>query len=212
MGKIKEGILGGFSGKVGAVIGASWKGIEYMRGLPHKSNKPRTDGQLAQQMVFTLHREFCGGAIEFVDDCFQNYEKHTPMNSAISYNMINATTGIYPDLRVDFPNFMYSKGDLLGTWQPQAVSVTPQTLDLSWQNGLFNPMCSADDIVIALVYDPVSREFATFPQAAKRSDGMVQLELPGNFIGHGVHTYLSFYSKSRNISSTNQYVGETIVV
>ena len=32
MGKIKQGILGGFRGKVGTVIGASWNGISYMRG------------------------------------------------------------------------------------------------------------------------------------------------------------------------------------
>lgn len=31
MGTIKQGILGGFSGKVGTVIGGSWKGISYMR-------------------------------------------------------------------------------------------------------------------------------------------------------------------------------------
>ena len=33
MGKIKQGILGGFQGKVGTVIGASWNGIAYMRGI-----------------------------------------------------------------------------------------------------------------------------------------------------------------------------------
>lgn len=32
MGTIKQGILGGFSGKVGTVAGSSWKGISYMRG------------------------------------------------------------------------------------------------------------------------------------------------------------------------------------
>ncbi len=31
MGTISKGILGGFSGTVGTVIGGSWKGIEYMR-------------------------------------------------------------------------------------------------------------------------------------------------------------------------------------
>jgi hypothetical protein len=29
---IKQGVLGGFSGKVGTVIGSSWKGIAVMRG------------------------------------------------------------------------------------------------------------------------------------------------------------------------------------
>ena len=33
MGTINQGILGGFSGKVGTVIGGSWKGITYMRGI-----------------------------------------------------------------------------------------------------------------------------------------------------------------------------------
>ena len=33
MGKIKQGILGGFRGKVGTVIGASWNGIAYMKGI-----------------------------------------------------------------------------------------------------------------------------------------------------------------------------------
>jgi hypothetical protein len=42
MGTIKQGILGGFSGKVGTVVGASWKGIAYMRSLPQKVKNPRT--------------------------------------------------------------------------------------------------------------------------------------------------------------------------
>jgi hypothetical protein len=34
MGKIKQGVIGGFSGMVGNVIGASRKGIAYMRIRP----------------------------------------------------------------------------------------------------------------------------------------------------------------------------------
>ena len=33
MGIIKQAVPGGFSGKVGTVIGSSWKGIAVMRGL-----------------------------------------------------------------------------------------------------------------------------------------------------------------------------------
>lgn len=32
MGKIRQGILGGFNGTVGTVVGGSWKGMAYMRG------------------------------------------------------------------------------------------------------------------------------------------------------------------------------------
>jgi hypothetical protein len=54
MGTIKKGILGGFSGKVGTVVGASWKGIAYMRSLPQKVKNPRTTGQRSQRSKFSL--------------------------------------------------------------------------------------------------------------------------------------------------------------
>ena len=52
MGKIKQGILGGFKGKVGTVIGASWNGIAYMRGLAQSIKNPQTEAQLKQRSFF----------------------------------------------------------------------------------------------------------------------------------------------------------------
>ena len=52
MGKIKQGILGGFKGKVGTVIGSSWNGIAYMKGLPQSVKDPRTDAQMQQRNFF----------------------------------------------------------------------------------------------------------------------------------------------------------------
>ncbi len=53
MGKINQGILGGFKGKVGTVIGASWNGIAYMKGLPQSQKDPKTAAQMAQRSYFT---------------------------------------------------------------------------------------------------------------------------------------------------------------
>ena len=52
MGKIKQGILGGFKGKVGTVIGASLNGIAYMRGLAQSVKNPKTAAQLQQRAFF----------------------------------------------------------------------------------------------------------------------------------------------------------------
>jgi hypothetical protein len=52
MGKIKQGILGGFKGKVGTVIGASWNGIAYMRGLPQSVKDRKSAAQIAQRDFF----------------------------------------------------------------------------------------------------------------------------------------------------------------
>lgn len=52
MGTIKQGILGGFNGKVGTVIGSSWKGITYMRGQSQHVKNPRTAGQIYSRTAF----------------------------------------------------------------------------------------------------------------------------------------------------------------
>ena len=52
MAKIKQGILGGFSGKVGGVVGSSWKGIAVMKAKPLSVANPRTASQVIQRTKF----------------------------------------------------------------------------------------------------------------------------------------------------------------
>ncbi|MDK2788577.1 MAG: hypothetical protein PWP07_1822, partial [Epulopiscium sp.] len=42
MARIKKGILGGVSGRLGNVIGGSWKGVDYLRSLPSGGRKDAT--------------------------------------------------------------------------------------------------------------------------------------------------------------------------
>ena len=52
MGIIKQGILGGFSKKVGGVVGTSWKGIAVMKSMPQSVVNPRTTLQVTQRNAF----------------------------------------------------------------------------------------------------------------------------------------------------------------
>ena len=70
MGKIKQGILGGFSGKVGTVVGSYWNGIFYMKGLPQSYKKSRLGNQKMQQGYFkelvTLSMSLSNEDLEFI--------------------------------------------------------------------------------------------------------------------------------------------------
>lgn len=74
MGIIKQGILGGFSGKVGSVVGTSWKGRAVMKAMPLSVANPRTTGQVNQRTKFSqcvaLAKELLGGAIALLDNPF----------------------------------------------------------------------------------------------------------------------------------------------
>ena len=54
---IKKGILGGFSNKVGNVVGSSWKGISTMRSLPSSYNDANSEAQQKQRTAFSYYSE-----------------------------------------------------------------------------------------------------------------------------------------------------------
>ena len=58
MGKIKQGILGGFSGKVGGVIGSSWKGIAVIKAMPLSVAQPVTTKKTNAKARFSTVVEF----------------------------------------------------------------------------------------------------------------------------------------------------------
>ncbi|MGY4384603.1 hypothetical protein ACVWYN_001629 [Pedobacter sp. UYP24] len=212
MGKYKNGILGAFSGKIGAVIGASWRGIDYMRSLPRISNKPATEKQLAQRMKMILLRGFLLGIEEIIEICFQNYVQTSAMNGALSYNMTHSVTGTYPDMCVDFPNLIISKGDLHGAWSPSVVSTESKSIDFNWTNGPFNNLRAATDQVLLVLYCPEEKGFFLLTDGGLREAGTIRLMAPEEFWGKNVHCYISFYSKELEFASTNEYLGEVTII
>lgn len=207
MARIKKGILGPFSGKIGTVVGASWRGIDYMRSLPQKSTKPATTAQLAQQNKMALFRGFLLGLDEIIEKCFQNFKKYTAMNDALSYNMLNSVEGKFPDQHINFRKLLFTKGELMGAWAPKAFSAESDAIDFSWNFGNLMPFCECDDQVMLVVYNPERQEFCKLENAALRGEKTARLLLPENFKGHTVHCYISFYSERRKLASTNEYLG-----
>ena len=110
MGKISQGILGGFSGKVGNVIGGNWKGIDYMRVRPASVANPQTEGQVDQRTKFSTILQFLQPLTGFLQIGFRSYAiKMTAFNSAMSYNFRNAIIGVYPDYVIDYENYHFGE-------------------------------------------------------------------------------------------------------
>ena len=66
MGTINQGVSGGFSGKVGTIIGSSWKGITYLRGRTPRHTDNQNQHQIDQCLKFAVTTKFllpCSGFI-----------------------------------------------------------------------------------------------------------------------------------------------------
>ena len=88
---IKQGILGGFSGKIGNIVGSSWKGIAIMKTKPLSVANPKTAAQVAQRTAFsesvTIATQILADVIKPLWDRFS--ERKSGYNGFIQYNIGN---------------------------------------------------------------------------------------------------------------------------
>ena len=85
MGKLVNGINGPFVGKVGNVIGSSWRGIPYMksRGL---RTKPATPAEKLNRFIFGMTQQWLFPLTKFLRVGFKNYTlTNQGVNAAKSY-------------------------------------------------------------------------------------------------------------------------------
>ena len=115
MGTFKQGILGSFSGKVGTVIGSTWRGLWVMRGLITKKKGKSDPAQLEQQAKFSLMIKFLRPLGSLVSQTYDTSPAEmTGINKAFSDNLKNAITGVYPAFTVDYSKVVLSQGILPG--------------------------------------------------------------------------------------------------
>ena len=213
MGKIKKGILGGFSGKVGTVVGANWKSISYMRSLPQKVKNPRTEAQRKQRSKFILVL----GVLQSMNDLLRTgwklyTQKQSAINAAMSYTLKNAITGTYPDYKIDFAKMLISRGSLTPAANGLATAAGCN-VSISWDNNSNVGSAKPTDKALIVVLNPTKGETITVTAGEKRSTtgGQGTVFLPTNWTGDEVHSYLGFISEDGREVANSVYLGTTNV-
>lgn len=212
MGKINQGILGGFSGKVGNVIGGNWKGIDYMRVKPASVHNPRTEGQMDQRTRFAQVLQFLQPMKDFIKVGYKNYAiKMTQFNSAMSYILKNAVTGSFPNYTIDYANALISRGSLAGALNGSATSSTAGAVEFTWYDNSSEGNAQATDKALILAYNKTKREAAFVTDGAIRTAGTQTLTVPDDFSGDAVECFIAFISADGLSVSNSKYVGSITV-
>lgn len=172
-GVITQGILGGFSGKVGPVVGGKWKDIDYMRGYVIPSN-PNTAGQQTVRAKFAklvlLARGLLSNILNVYWDPF--YSNMSGFNAWISENY--TTLDGSSDLQA---TSIISKGTLenlstnTSTYATATGEVESAFLDTPVGNGL------GTDYVMQVVYDKSTELFYFGSGSGQRSGGTVSVNI-----------------------------------
>jgi hypothetical protein len=213
MGTIKKGILGGFSGKVGTVIGGNWKGIDYMRGKAASVSNPKTEAQLDQRARFGAALKFLQPLTAFLRVGFKNYAvKMTAFNSAMSYNLNNALSGVFPDYFIDYASALVSRGNLPGALNPTVQCSTPGQIDFAWTDNSADATASANDKVLLVVFNPAKQLAITIIGGNDRSVVEQPITVPATFSGDEVQCYIAFQNANQSVLSNSVYAGPLVVL
>lgn len=211
MGIISKGILGGFSGTVGTVIGGSWKGITYMRSQPARRTSNPSEAQLLQQAKFRLAMRFVTSLSGLFVISFRQYaNRMTGINSAFSYLLKNAITGTYPSYTIDYSKVLISRGDLPNAENPTAAAVAGSIINFTWTNNTGTGKASNDDTAILVVYCPALHLALYTTNGAARSSGS-QAYNAAVFEGEQVETWVGFISANGREIASSIYTGQLTV-
>lgn len=212
MGTINKGILGGFSGKVGNVVGGSWKGIDYMRSKGTRSNFNPTEAQLTQQLKFKLGIRFLQPLTGLLEIGFGNFAvKKTGVNSALSYTLKSAIGGSFPAFEIVYSDVLVSRGDLPNVLSPAAVAAANSVLNFTWTNNAGVGIAKDTDKAMLAAYCPALNQCIYTTGSAERLAGADSLNL-GSFAGQVVETYIGFISADGRNVATSIYTGQVTVL
>lgn len=211
MGTIKQGILGGFSGKVGSVIGGSWKGIAYMRSIPQSVKNPRSEGQVSQRTKFTVALDFLKPVTGLIQVGFKLYaQKQTAFNAAMSYTLNNAIAGTAPNFSIDYSNALVSRGSLPGARNGQATSASG-VVSFTWDDNSSIGTANQTDKALLAVLNPTRGEAMIETAGSQRSVGSENIAVPADWVGEDVEVFIGFISEDAKSVSNSVYLGTVTV-
>ena len=204
MGKIKQGILGGFKGKVGTVIGASWNGIAYMRGLAQSVKNPKTAAQLQQRAYF---KDLQGLVGQLTDEQLQSLFP-TVMRGMTRRNMLTrqlaAAAAVTDNVKaVDLAQLEgIGNGERIDSQMLESVvSLTNDVKDFYAEPAAAELIGKpAEANFIAVAYNITQKRIGIFNTEV--TDPSMGVEIPvGNWgaVGDSVRFYLTYAAKGENV-------------
>lgn len=207
MARMNNGLFGGFTGKLGNLIGYTVKGKPLLRTVG-KISKPPTIAQLAVRKTIALLNVVVNDTLIFINCGFAREVLGTDKNPANAYMSANfgATLGSYPDLTIDYSKLLFSKGTL-DIAQDATATLLEDGIEFIWDTDSSMIWNKGNDRTMLLVYFPDSRECICILSGAQRRQGKDFVPLYAHQMNETMHTYLAFAASDGKNVANSVYTG-----
>lgn len=205
MGVIKRGLIGGFSGRVGSIVGSSWKGIAVIKSLPLSVANPRTSGQVAQRTAFSYTSKFASSILaSYVKPLWDRFaSQESGYNAFMKKNV-----PLYSTIADEHSNdFVISQGKMQSTdFAMNNVSADQNFVEMTWVDDSGTGLKLATDISYLVAYNATNGEFGTSDSHNTRDTGSDDVQMPSNLTtGDIINVWLAFRRADGTIVSDSSY-------
>lgn len=218
MARMKKGIHGSISGKIGDIVGSSWRGIDYIKSKP-KRTKPPTEKELANRFTFAYTQYWLQPIMEFLKAGFRN-DGHTVfgINAAKSYLYKHALTKDGFNSKIHPERMKVSVGDLPLSDAVKVEKTSPNELTFSWDKSPVKGGRAQDQIMLLAYHFKDENELVTgnaFGTIAGqfRDQGIAKLAVEPSLKDPDLsyHIYAAFSAFDRSSQSDSIYLGTIII-
>lgn len=206
MARLTNGIFGPFTGKIGGVVGSSWRGMPILKTAPKETTKKPSPAQLLQRAKFGFVMAFLYPIKPFLAERFGKMEgSKSPFDLALSYHLKEAIEVESDRLLMNYPKVCISKGHLRGLEVIAATVNSENTLTLQWANNSTQSFAGPGDMLTVGLYVPGIASFFFFENCALRQDTMVELTLPEEAANNEIHLWGTFVNFTGSRAATSTY-------
>jgi hypothetical protein len=209
MARLTNNILGPVVGKIGPVVGSSWKGIPYIKSRYKKRTVHISDNEKNNRHKFALAHAWLKPLQPFVRQGFKGYTPTVEgFLAAKSFLLKNAMEGEGQDIAVNPALMQVSFGGLPLAKNITAKLIAPGQLQFSWDTSTVEGSSNRDQVMM-LAYNVNLKHAEYIIRGEFRFKGADMLRL---HTGTGTYLlYLAFVAADRSSQSHSVYLGEITV-
>lgn len=201
------GPLGPYSGKVGDVVGYSWKNRYCVRAYQPKINYPNTELQQKQRDWFISMVRFASQATTALKLGLHQASLHARMTEG-NYFVLHNKQHFHRDngiMSVDYKHLCIATGPAADVYFKAPHFEPDETVTVEFEKNSMSLRASGDDKVYVYIYTPsLGKGILSAPVARKAK--RLQMRLPETWAGLEVHLY-GFVVDKEGRPSDSTYIG-----
>lgn len=199
MGKITNGILGGFSGQVGPVIGYMWRGKMCMRRMPEHVANPRSKAQVAQREAFKQMVQLAASMNQAVRAGMRTEARAEGLTE---YNLfVKSNFDVLGSDGIDYERIQVSCGEVAPVGILSAERDDAGVVMVRFEKNPLRMRAADNDEVLLYAYCP-EEGYGLLSAAAYRRQKQVALLLPDEWEGKAIHLYCFVRNYKQECSPT----------